>query len=261
MGSGSGGGMPASRDLGFNALGFGWPTLWQGPHAAAALARRVELKLQIEPFRCWRIEDLKRVPADQVIAVEGRWTDHTFLQTAQRVWRGKAPRHFLQHVVFQSPGNSRRFVEAVARHFPQALPIDAPYLAHSLVEICPSNMPQPKAYVEQPRGVVFDTYHVRQFGLSETGMLDFTAELIATKKIQLVQFQTRDESELLQFLQGQGLLYRLTELLLHTLPVAVPCVIELPPWPFVRYRADSVSAYLIRIKSALLHLHPACGLS
>src|SRR5919109_3889858 len=124
MGSWSGGGTPASRDLGFNALGFGWPTLWKGPQAAAAVAKCVGLKLQIEPFRFWRIEDIKRVPADQVIAVEGRWTDHTLLQTAQRVWREKTPRHFLQHVVFQSPVNSRRFVEAVARHFPTALPID-----------------------------------------------------------------------------------------------------------------------------------------
>jgi hypothetical protein len=84
-------GVPASRDLGFNALGFGWPTLWQGPQAAAALAQRVGLKLQIEPFRFWRIADIKRLPADQVIAFEGRWTDHTLLQTAQRVWRAKPP--------------------------------------------------------------------------------------------------------------------------------------------------------------------------
>jgi hypothetical protein len=261
MESWSGGGVPASRDLGFNALGFGWPTLWKGPQAAAALAKRVGLKLQIEPFRFWRIEDIKRVPADQVNAFEGRWTERTFLQTAQRVWRAKTPRHFLQHVVFQSPVNSRRFVEAVARLFPRALPIDALYLAHSLVEICPSNLPQPKAYLEQPRGVVFDTYHVRQFGMSETGILDFTVELIATKKIQLVQFQTRDERELLSFLHGQGFLYRLTAILLNNLPLAVPCVIELPPCPFVRYGAYSVSAYLIRIKSALHLLTPASGMS
>ena len=94
MGSWSGN-VPASRDLGFNALGFGWPTLWKGPQAAAALAKRVGLKLQIEPFRFWRIADIKRLPADQVIAFEGRWTDHTLLQTAQRVWREKTPPTFV----------------------------------------------------------------------------------------------------------------------------------------------------------------------
>ena len=196
------------------------------PHRLTQFVRQTGFRIQLVPFQWWQENELRHIPLDVVLSIEGVWNPgETSRELLHRVTHGD-PAALLGPILFGFVPKSDERTKVLARSFPKAWHIDMGEYGvkdQALSEFGPNH---PDWQGDNP--VAFDTWHAREV-LKNDEVLNILHNHAFRSRIRLVHFQTRDRKEYEGFLAGErNFLYDVFDTLQAYLWKG-DIVIELPP--------------------------------